>query len=148
MARRKPHAGRALRNGLEEVAEPLTLVPPRIHRLAKQCYVSCAPCDEVLYLPDHTPHRTADHSPPHRRDYAVAALIIAPGHYRDEGVVLALRARQLRRVRLPHRRQSHELRLRLSTMPAQYEVYKRGPLKTGRLLIRAHIASKTCSLHA
>ena len=43
--------------------------------------------DEALDLPDHTLHRAADHPPPHRWDYAVTALVIAPGHYGDEGVV-------------------------------------------------------------
>src|SRR5215210_313563 len=109
VARRKPHARRTLRDGLQEVAEPLALVPPRVHRLAEKRYVSRAPGDEVLDLPDHAPHRAADHAPPHGRDYAVTALVVAPGHYRDEGVVLALRAWQLGRVRLPHSRESYEL---------------------------------------
>src|SRR5919112_90794 len=100
VARRKPHARRALRDGLQEVAEPLALVPPRIHRLAQQRHVAGPGGDEVLYLPDYAFHRATCHTPPHGRDYAVTALVVAPGHYRDEGVVLARRARQFRGVRL------------------------------------------------
>src|SRR5215218_8603261 len=46
----------------------------------------------------------ADHTPPHARDYAVTALVVASGHYRDEGIVPALGAWQFGRVRLLHRR--------------------------------------------
>src|SRR5918994_516862 len=104
VTRRKPYPRRTLRDGLQEVAEPLALVSPRVHRLAKERYVPRAAGDEAPDLPDHTPHRAADHPPPHGWDYAVTALVIAPGHYGDEGIVPALSARKFGRVRLPHGR--------------------------------------------
>src|SRR5918998_2875246 len=102
VARCKPYPRRPIGDGLQEIAEPLALVPPRVDRLAQKRNVTRAAGDEVLYLPDHTPHRAADHSPPHGGDYAVTALVVATGHDRDEGVVPALRARQFGSVRLSH----------------------------------------------
>src|SRR3712207_1968058 len=104
VARREPYPRRPLRDGLQKIAEPLSLVPPRVHRLAQESNVAGAAGYEVLHLPDHAPHRAADHAPPNGRDYAVTALVVAPGHDRDEDAVPTLRARQIGRVRLPHRR--------------------------------------------
>src|ERR687898_1334262 len=104
MAGRKPDPRRAVRDGLQEIAEPFSFVSPRVNRLAQKRNVPRASGDEVLYLPDHTLHRAADHTPPHGGDYAVTALVVASGHYRDEGVVPTLSARKFGRVRLLHRR--------------------------------------------
>src|SRR5918998_3965867 len=147
MARGKPHSRRALRDGLEEIAEPLPLVSPRVHRLAQQRHVPGSASDEPLYLADHTSYRAADHTPPHGRNYAVTALVVAPSHYRDEGVVLALGARQLGRIRLPHGRKSYELRQLVSIMGAQNEVYIVGAPEGGRLLGRADAAREGHLLH-
>src|SRR5215212_170987 len=148
VARRKPHARRLLRDGLEKVAESLAFVSPRVHRLTQERYVSGAASDEALHLPEHTLHRAADHTPPHRRDYAVTALVVAPGHYRDEGVVPALRARQLRRVRLLHGRKAHELGQLVGIMGAKDEVYVVGLLEGRRFLGGADAACEGHPLDA
>src|SRR5215210_3950628 len=93
MARRKPHARRLLRDGLQKVAEPLAFMPPGVHGLAEKRHVVGAALNEPLDLPDHTPYRPADHTSPHRRHYAITALVVAPGHDRDESAVLPLRSR-------------------------------------------------------
>src|SRR5918997_6805456 len=76
MARRKPHPRRAFGDGLKEIAEPLALVPPRVDCLAQERHVPRTAGDELLYLPDHSFHRAADHTPPHSRNYAVTALVV------------------------------------------------------------------------
>src|SRR5215212_1252435 len=143
MARRKPHARRLLRDGLEKVAESLALMSPRVHRLAQERYVSRAAGDEVLNLPEHALHGAADHTPPHRRDYAVTTLVVAPCHYGDEGVVSALRARQLRRVRLLHGGKAHELGQLVGIMGAQDKVYVVGLPKRRRLFGGADTARES-----
>src|SRR5919112_511278 len=148
VARRKPHARRLLRDGLEKVAESPAFVPPRVHRLTQERYVSGAASHETLHLPEHALHRAADHTPPHGRDYAVTALVVAPGHNRDEGVVPALRARQLRRVRLLHGREAHELGQLVGIMGAQDEVYVVGLLEVRRLLGGADAACEGHPLDA
>src|ERR671917_779293 len=104
VARREPHPWRHVGHALQEIAEPLPLVPPGVYSLPQQRDVAGPTLHQPLDLAENVLHRSADHAPPHRRYYAVAALVIAPRHDGDERAVLALGARELRRVGLLHRR--------------------------------------------
>src|ERR671917_535964 len=123
VARRERDPWRPVGHGLEEVAEALALVPPGVHGLAEQGDVLRPRSDQPVHLGDHALLCATDHPAPHGRHYAVAALVVAAGHYRDVGRVLAFGPPEIRRVGFLHRRQAHELRQFVRIMGTQYEVY-------------------------
>src|SRR5215212_6015028 len=90
--------------------EPSAFAPPGVHRLPEQRHVARPTRHEALDLRYHVLQRPAYHPSPDRRHDAVAALVIAAGHDRDERAALSFRSRKIRRVRLHHRRQPYELR--------------------------------------
>src|SRR5215207_231401 len=104
MAGREPYPRRSIGHALQKVAEPPAVVPPGVHCLPEERYVPGPALDQPLHLLQHVLHRAAYRASSHTRHYAVAALVVATGHYRDERPVVALRPREIRRVRLPHRR--------------------------------------------
>src|SRR5215218_7416369 len=67
MAGGKPHTRRDFRDGLQEVAVPFSLVPPRVHGLSQERHVPRAASNQALDLPNDALHRAAGHPSPHRR---------------------------------------------------------------------------------
>src|SRR5215210_761606 len=82
MARRKPHSRRLVRDPLQEIAKPLPVLPPGIHRLPEQRHIPRAGVDQPPDLLDHILHRPARHSTSHRWHHTVTTLVITTGHYR------------------------------------------------------------------
>src|SRR3712207_3937272 len=101
-ARREPHPWRLLRHALQKVAEPLATLPPGIYRLSQERHVPRAGDDQTSDLLHHVHHRPTHHPAPDGWHHAVAALVVAAGHYGDERRVPAFCSRKLRRACFLH----------------------------------------------